>query len=140
MTIVAVIGAGGPTGLQCVKALLAKGVAVKAVVRSPEKHASAFDKEVQLVQGDVKDAASLQEALKDVTGALCYGRPVLITGVTRRIRCIHALPHRNPTCRRRRRRLRRIRYHLLVCRGGGPPGTHQPAGALPALGVARPLA
>lgn len=63
----AVIGAGGPTGLQCVKRLLELGMPTVAVVRSPEKYAETFEKneKLQIKQGDVQDVGSLKAVLQD---------------------------------------------------------------------------
>lgn len=59
--MIAVVGAGGPTGLETLKALLAAGKTVRAVVRSPDKYAGKFDK-AEVVKGDVTDEESLKAA------------------------------------------------------------------------------
>ena len=40
--MIAVVGAGGPTGFEVLKALAAQGRSARAVVRSPEKYAGKF--------------------------------------------------------------------------------------------------
>jgi uncharacterized protein YbjT (DUF2867 family) len=52
---VAVLGAGGGTGAECVAALAAAGTPVRAVVRDPSKHASSLSAKpgVEVVAGDV---------------------------------------------------------------------------------------
>ncbi len=65
----AVIGAGGPTGLECVKRLAQLGRPVRAVVRNPDKYKDAFQNlgsTVSVVKGDVEAPASLREALAGV--------------------------------------------------------------------------
>lgn len=64
MAATAVIGAGGPTGSECVKRLLELGHPAVAIVRSPDKYKDAFpkDKNLTLLSGDVTDAASLKSA------------------------------------------------------------------------------
>ena len=61
------IGAGGPTGKECVKRLLELGQPAVAVVRDPQKYKDAFsdDKNLTLLSGDVTDAASLKSAFKE---------------------------------------------------------------------------
>ena len=63
----AVIGAGGPTGSECVKRLLELGQPAVAIVRDPQKYKNAFenDKNLRLLSGDVTDAASLRSAFKE---------------------------------------------------------------------------
>eukprot|EP00878_Enallax_costatus_P017417 GHUV01018291.1.p1 GENE.GHUV01018291.1~~GHUV01018291.1.p1 ORF type:complete len:131 (+),score=33.71 GHUV01018291.1:127-519(+) len=73
-----VFGAGGPTGLECVKRLLeVTSLPVRAVVRAPDAHADklktvAGDKanRLEVVQGDVTDPASLPAALQDAQGVI----------------------------------------------------------------------
>ena len=63
------IGAGGPTGLECVKRLAQLGRPVRAIVRNPEKYRDTFEKlgsTVSVVKGDVEAPASLREALAGV--------------------------------------------------------------------------
>jgi uncharacterized protein YbjT (DUF2867 family) len=59
--MIAVIGAGGATGLECVRKLVASGQAVRAVVRSIAKYDGKFEK-AEVVQGDVTDVESLTKA------------------------------------------------------------------------------
>ena len=67
MAATAVIGAGGPTGCECVKRLLELGEPAVAIVRDPQKYKNAFknDKNLTLLSGDVTDAASLKSAFKE---------------------------------------------------------------------------
>ncbi len=67
MAATAVIGAGGPTGTECVKRLLELGQPAVAIVRDPQKYKDAFDndKNLRLLSGDVTDAASLKSAFKE---------------------------------------------------------------------------
>ena len=63
----AVIGAGGPTGRECVNRLAQLGRPVKAVIRSPEKYKDAFTGSgITIVKGDVESLNSLKEALAGV--------------------------------------------------------------------------
>jgi len=68
--LIAVLGAGGPTGKLCVQQLLDVDASVRAVVRSPDKYKGAFaaDPAFEIVKGDVTDLASLSAALEGVTG------------------------------------------------------------------------
>lgn len=59
--MIAVVGAGGGTGLECVRKLLIDGKSVRAVVRNVDKYAGKFDI-AEVVQGDVTDEDSLKEA------------------------------------------------------------------------------
>ena len=67
MGTTAVIGAGGPTGLQCVKRLLELGTPTIAVVRNPDKYADTFEEseKLQIKQGDVQDPGSLQTVFQE---------------------------------------------------------------------------
>jgi len=68
--MIAVVGAGGATGLETVKALLAfPTLQVRCVVRSPDKYAGKFGK-AEVVKGDVTDEASLKEAFKGCHGVV----------------------------------------------------------------------
>jgi uncharacterized protein YbjT (DUF2867 family) len=72
-TVNVVLGAGGPTGLQCVKKLASQpDTVVRAVVRDPAKYKDVFEQsdKLQVVKGDVTDKASLKEALKDASGVI----------------------------------------------------------------------
>jgi len=68
MSVNTVLGAGGPTGLECVKRLLeATSSPVRAVVRDPEKYKERLpqDSRLEIVKGDVTDPDSLKAAFKD---------------------------------------------------------------------------
>ena len=64
MPLVVVFGGAGGTGLAAVQRCIALGHAVRAVVRSPEAHAGKLPSGVELVAGDVTDAASVGAALR----------------------------------------------------------------------------
>lgn len=82
VNVAVVLGAGGPTGLECVKRLLsATNAPVRAVVRDPAKYDATFkaaaaaagadaDTRLQVVAGDVTDPQSLTGALKDAAGVI----------------------------------------------------------------------
>jgi len=59
--MIAVIGAGGATGLECVRKLVASGQSVRAVVRNVAKYEGKFEK-AEAVQGDVTHVESLTKA------------------------------------------------------------------------------
>ncbi len=67
MASTAVIGAGGPTGKECVKIILELGQPAVAIVRNPENYRDAFgyNKNLTLLPGDVTDVASLRTAFKE---------------------------------------------------------------------------
>lgn len=79
-----VIGAGGGTGLACVKRLLALGRQVRAVVRDPSKYTAELNHEalvgpaaaaaaagkLEVVAGDVGDKASVRAALSGAAGVI----------------------------------------------------------------------
>ena len=67
MAATAVIGAGGPTGSECVKRLLELGQPAVAIVRDPDKYKNAFGKDdnLTLLAGDVTDATSLKKAFHE---------------------------------------------------------------------------
>jgi len=67
--MIAVLGAGGTTGLECVRKLLANGSPVRAVVRSVEKYAGCFGG-AEVVSGDVTDQASLVNAFAGCQGVV----------------------------------------------------------------------
>jgi len=70
MSEIAVLGAGGPTGKQCVEKLLAQNKKVVAVVRDPAKYLGVWSssKDLRIESGDVTNAASLAKALSSVKG------------------------------------------------------------------------
>ena len=59
-------GATGKTGGETAKALAAKGVKTRALVRNAEKAAGLKAAGVEIAIGDVSDAASVRQALEDV--------------------------------------------------------------------------
>lgn len=63
-------GATGKTGGETAKALLAQGVKIRALVRSPEKAAALEAAGAEIVAGDVSDAAALAKALTGIERAL----------------------------------------------------------------------
>lgn len=67
--MIAVVGAGGGTGLECVRKLVADGTPARAVVRSVEKYAGKFG-DAELKQGDVTDEASLKLAFDGCSGVI----------------------------------------------------------------------
>ena len=62
---VLVAGATGQTGKQIVEALIAKEIAVKALVRDREKANTQLPSGIEIVTGDVLEPATLQAALSD---------------------------------------------------------------------------
>ncbi|MCG3174576.1 MAG: hypothetical protein GMKNLPBB_02821 [Myxococcota bacterium] len=71
--ILFIIGASGRTGRECVREALRRGWTVRAPVRRPEgafsPHAS-----LEVLQGDILDAGSLEQAMEGATAALsCIG-------------------------------------------------------------------
>ena len=68
-----VLGAGGRTGLECVKRLVdVSDIPTRAVVRDPSKLESILAKsaKLQIVKGDVGNEASLREVLKGARGVI----------------------------------------------------------------------
>ena len=61
-----VTGATGFIGYHLAKRLLAEGVAVKCLVRSPSRLAELSESGVTLVRGDLLDTSSLNEAVQGV--------------------------------------------------------------------------
>jgi uncharacterized protein YbjT (DUF2867 family) len=74
---VTVLGATGKTGRAAAEALLAAGIGVKAVARSPQKLSELAKKGATPVEGDVFDPASLTAALRgsDAVYAMIPGNP-----------------------------------------------------------------
>jgi len=72
MSEIAVLGAGGPTGKQCVEKLLAQNKKVVAVVRDPAKYLGVWSssKDLRIESGDVTNVASLAKALSSVKGVI----------------------------------------------------------------------
>ena len=58
-----VTGAGGKTGRALIRALLARGARVRAVVRSVARHADLADGDIEVVGADQRDVAALAAAL-----------------------------------------------------------------------------
>jgi uncharacterized protein YbjT (DUF2867 family) len=68
-----VLGAGGPTGLECVKRLLSvTSEPVRAVVRDPAKYKGTLpeDPKLEVVAGDVTDKNSLIKCLDGARGII----------------------------------------------------------------------
>ena len=72
MPLVVVFGAGGGTGAAAVRRAAALGHPVRAVVRTPAAHADRFAgvAGVELVAGDVTDAASVADAVRGAHGVV----------------------------------------------------------------------
>jgi uncharacterized protein YbjT (DUF2867 family) len=70
--MILITGATGQVGREAVKALVAAGLAVRALVRNPSDTAALLG--VQAVQGDFDDDASLARALDGIDAMLLAGR------------------------------------------------------------------
>mmetsp|Transcript_16920 Transcript_16920/g.24824 ORF Transcript_16920/g.24824 Transcript_16920/m.24824 type:complete len:254 (+) Transcript_16920:24-785(+) len=68
MATIAVIGAGGPTGLECIRVLSSRGKLCRAIVREPSKYAEKFSSfpNVTVEKGDVTDPTSMKTAFGSV--------------------------------------------------------------------------
>lgn len=66
-----VAGATGRTGRRIVEQLVARGIPVRALVRSLERGQAELPPQAELVVGDVGDLAVLKEAIADCTVVLC---------------------------------------------------------------------
>ena len=66
---VLVTGATGFTGGHLARHLAARGNQVRALVRDPRRAAGLAESGIELAAGDLRDAASVREALRDVTVA-----------------------------------------------------------------------
>ena len=75
-----VVGATGALGRPVVAQLLARGVAVRALVRSPDQAAGLAAQGVDLVAGDLVDHASLQAACAGVDRVLAAAHGLLGRG------------------------------------------------------------
>ena len=64
--VVAVAGASGFVGAAVARAAVARGFAVKVLMRPTASHANIQGLDVEAVAGDMRDAASMVAALKDV--------------------------------------------------------------------------
>ncbi|RUL62019.1 NAD-dependent epimerase/dehydratase family protein [Dyella dinghuensis] len=71
-----VMGITGKVGGATATHLLAQGKKVRAMVRDRAKAASWTDQGVELVDGDWNDAASIEQALRDVDGAFVMLPPI----------------------------------------------------------------
>jgi len=67
--MIAVIGAGGATGLECVRLLASQGVAVRCLVRDPKKYEGKFGS-AEVVAGSATDEASLRAGLQGASGVV----------------------------------------------------------------------
>ncbi len=66
-----VVGATGETGRRIVRALVAQGIATKALVRDREKAQEILPSPVEIVIGDVLDKSSIAAAIADCSVLLC---------------------------------------------------------------------
>jgi uncharacterized protein YbjT (DUF2867 family) len=66
-----VAGATGQTGQRIVQELVRRGIPVKALVRDANSAKNTLPAEVEIVEGDVLNPASLSQALTDCTVLLC---------------------------------------------------------------------
>ncbi|HBG50518.1 MAG TPA: nucleoside-diphosphate sugar epimerase, partial [Gammaproteobacteria bacterium] len=64
--MILVVGATGNIGNEVVRLLRAKGVATRVLVRDKAKATSMFGEDVEVVEGDLRDPASLPVALEGV--------------------------------------------------------------------------
>ncbi|HZY86676.1 MAG TPA: NAD(P)H-binding protein, partial [Gemmataceae bacterium] len=76
--MILVVGATGTNGREVVKQLSARGVPVRALVRSAEKSPDLRLPNVELVRGDLGDPPSLDAALRGVD------RAFIVTAVDQR--------------------------------------------------------
>jgi uncharacterized protein YbjT (DUF2867 family) len=72
-----VTGITGHVGGATARTLLAGGHSVRALVRNPEKASAWAEQGVELVPGDLTDAAALTAALADVDGAYIMLPPTM---------------------------------------------------------------
>lgn len=77
--IFVVAGITGNTGAAAAEALLARGHAVRAIVRNPAKAAAWGARGVELVAGEVDDAAVLSSAFSGADGAYMLVPPLMST-------------------------------------------------------------
>lgn len=77
---VLVVGATGSLGRPVVSLLLARGVAVRALARHPERAADLAAQGAEVVAGDLTDAASLRQACRGATRVLACAHGILGRG------------------------------------------------------------
>lgn len=65
--MVLIVGGNGFLGLETAKQLLAEGYRVRSMVRKPSRAGALHDLDVEIVQGDLIDVASLRRACQGVT-------------------------------------------------------------------------
>jgi uncharacterized protein YbjT (DUF2867 family) len=72
MAPVAILGAGGPVGKECVDQLLSAGKSVRAIVRTPSKYEGTLKARdnLEVVKGDVTNKDSLEAALAGTKGII----------------------------------------------------------------------
>ncbi|WP_035384649.1 SDR family oxidoreductase [Ferriphaselus sp. R-1] len=80
---VLVIGANGPTGIECCRQAACAGLQVRALVRNPARLPPETLPGIEVVQGDVLDVASLRSATRGMDAVLsALGTPLQRTPVT----------------------------------------------------------
>lgn len=77
---VLVVGASGALGRPTIRALLARGVAVRGVCRHPEVAADLAAEGAEIVAGDLTDRASIERALASTTRVLAAAHGLLGRG------------------------------------------------------------
>jgi uncharacterized protein YbjT (DUF2867 family) len=82
--LILVVGGTGMLGEPVVRCLLADGVRVRVMTRSPEKARAQFERDVELVEGDVEDVGSLEAALEGCQGVHVNLRSSADTDLERR--------------------------------------------------------
>lgn len=69
--LVLVAGATGGVGQLVVGELLEKGLSVRVLTRNAEKARKMFNNQVEIAVGDIRDAATLPDAVQNVTHIIC---------------------------------------------------------------------
>lgn len=82
-TTVLVVGASGTLGRPVVERLLAQGTPVRALTRRPERLADLAARGVEVVRGDLVDAASLRRACEGAGRVLASAHAILGRGAQR---------------------------------------------------------
>jgi uncharacterized protein YbjT (DUF2867 family) len=74
--MILVAGGSGRLGTLVVRRLADRGLDVRVLTRDPSRARHLGDAAIDIVEGDVRDAASLERAWKGYGGCLCgyYGR------------------------------------------------------------------